>query len=192
MKKGTVFSAVMALLMFVAGAAWAAPIQFIDVVDACPDRVVNSNHPVTFTHVFTDVGPNGQAYNASTDSIVGGTLVLDLYDGILIPGGLDGNEKTTVTVDLATVLEKEEVDGTWLWGEDTFTIDLGGKGLLDVLIDGNLAVKITATKGDFYFDKSTLTVDADRPAPAPVPEPATLMLLGSGLIGLAGFRRRQK
>ena len=34
-------------------------------------------------------------------------------------------------------------------------------------------------------------VSDPAPAPVPVPEPATMLLLGSGLIGLAGLARRK-
>jgi len=55
--------------------------------------------------------------------------------------------------------------------------------------DGKLNVTLCSTFGDFMFDKSTFTANGDS---APVPEPATLLLLGSGLLGAAGLRRRNR
>ncbi|MGD0822669.1 MAG: PEP-CTERM sorting domain-containing protein [Desulfomonilia bacterium] len=42
------------------------------------------------------------------------------------------------------------------------------------------------------FDDITLGSPNPGPGPGPVPEPATLLLLGSGLLGFAGFRKRMK
>ena len=74
----------------------------------------------------------------------------------------------------------------------TITFDLGHEGLLDYLADGQLGTIVMALDtpwyhfNDFGIEQATLYAEAD-----PVPEPASLLLLGSGLIGLAGIGRKK-
>ncbi len=63
----------------------------------------------------------------------------------------------------------------------TYTSDVN----VNFLSDGVFQVRIAAGGGDFYIDKSELTINYTA-----VPEPATILLLGFSLVGVAGIRRK--
>ena len=89
-------------------------------------------------------------------------------------------------------------DGSWHMGE----VDTGMYSYVidgSYLTDGEFSITLASIGGDFYIDRSDLeityepivTPPSPGPNPAPVPEPATVMLVGTGLLGMIAFGRKR-
>lgn len=87
-------------------------------------------------------------------------------------------------------------------GTVTLTESLGTSALTDLSLDGILPFTLTMLQGDMVYRSGLLTADLDpNPAAPPgspgdsnlshTPEPTTALLLGFGLLGLAGVGRKK-
>lgn len=80
--------------------------------------------------------------------------------------------------------------GTWSYDDETMDVvfSISDPVLLSFMQGGDsFGVGIDP---DCHFFGSQITVETS--VPAPVPEPATIMLIGSGLIGILGFKKRYR
>ena len=126
---------------------------------------------------------------------------------------LEGFELGSATSGTIEVQFTDDYDpNTWDWEVilivvDEFDFDTGGfsvsttaqsygselevNALAEINASGMLDITVASLWGDFYVDKSELIVYGDDGEVAPVPEPATILLMGTGLLGLVAYSRKR-
>lgn len=169
-------SAVVILVFGVFSTATATLIHYRDLYDPNPDILMvkgTGTETVRWTFDITD-----NPWWTTPGQVFGfGEITLSLKDD-KDPAA----EKATFVFDGGTGLINTDISSAAWSG--VFYVD---PSQLD---DGRIFCTLVATVGDFHFQWAELNVTSTFDA-APVPEPATMLLLGSGLIGLGALGRKR-
>ena len=168
MKKLIILLVSLALVFGVVGAVSAIP--YTDVFDA--NRKLSSGQSIGWIFVLDD-------FNPETQDVTSASISLKLAD--------DSRSDFWEFANLSIGVNR------FFWEVDTGTTSFNVSSLVSLSETGTVAARLTAILGDFWFKNATLHAEGTDPGvtSAPVPEPATILLLGTGLMGLVVASRKK-